>query len=204
MWDCCGAVRWRGRGGARRIRAGREGVPGWRAGADRLFARGGRRRAAGVGGTVWLREVDAAAAARGSRGTHQRDDPHRRPRRRRRVTAGAQRRDGIPGLRAVPAHDGARKPRVPAAHEEDGARRDRGARREDGGPARTRRTARAVAAPALGRPAPARRDGSRAGARTRPLSCSTNRSRISTPSCAARCAPRSRHCSGAPARRCST
>ena len=35
-------------------------------------------------------------------------------RRERPAAAGAQRRDGVPGLRALPAHDGAREPRVPA------------------------------------------------------------------------------------------
>ena len=46
-------------------------------------------------------------------------------------------------------------------------------------------------AAAVGRPAPARGDGPRDRPRTRRSSCSTNRCRTSTPSCASRCAPRS-------------
>ncbi len=44
---------------------------------------------------------------------------------------------------------------------------------------------------ALRRPAPARRHGPRAGARSRRSSCSTSRCPTSTPSCASTCAPRS-------------
>ncbi len=128
------------------------------------------RRAAGAGGPVGLRQVDAAAPARGSRSADPRRDPHRRSRRQRRVAAVAQRRDGVPGLRALPAHDGAREPGIPAAHEAS-SRRDDVARRV----AKTAElleldaAARPPAAPALRRPAPARRDGARAGARTRRL-----------------------------------
>jgi ABC-type glutathione transport system ATPase component len=49
----------------------------------------------------------------------------------------------------------------------------------------------APAAPALGRPAPARRHGPRHRARARRCSCSTSRSATSTPSCACRCGSRS-------------
>ncbi len=47
---------------------------------------------------------------------------------------------------------------------------------------------------ALRRPAAARRDGPRDRPRSRRCSCSTSRCRTSTPSCASRCAPRSRRC----------
>ena len=41
--------------------------------------------------------------------------PHRRPRRQRRRAQGPRHRDGVPELRALPAHDGAPEHRVPAA-----------------------------------------------------------------------------------------
>ena len=42
-------------------------------------------------------------------------DPHRRPRRERRRAEGPRHRDGVPELRALPAHDGAPEHRVPVA-----------------------------------------------------------------------------------------
>ena len=84
--------------------------------------------------------------------------------------AGAQRRDGVPGLRALSAHDGAREPRVPAracgacARDEVAARVARVAELLELG-ALLERLPRA----ALGRPAPARRHGARARARARGL-----------------------------------
>ena len=111
------------------------------------------------------------------------------------AAAGAQRRDGVPGLRALPAHDGAREPRVPARDARPAARRDRAARRGGGRRCSSsascssgcRASSRAASASA-----------SRWGARwcaSRRCSCSTSRSRTSTPSCASRCARRSPSCS---------
>ena len=88
------------------------------------------------------------------------------PRRRRRDSAlpqAAQREHGLPGLRAVPAHDGRRQRRLrPPAQ----ARRARGDRAEDRRDALDREARRArgpQARGALGRPAPAGRPGARPG-----------------------------------------
>ena len=74
------------------------------------------------------------------------------------------------------------------------AKRDRRARRQRGADPEPRPVPRPLSARALRRPAPARRDGPRDRARSRRCSCSTSRCRTSTPSCASRCAPRSRRC----------
>ena len=96
-------------------------------------------------------------------------DPHRRPRRHRPAATQARHRDGVPELRALRAHVGARQHRL---RPEDGGRPEGRDRREgrrggrdprDGGPARPQ------AAPALGRPAPAGGDGPRDRARARRL-----------------------------------
>ena len=97
-------------------------------------------------------------------------------------------RHRIPELRAVPAHDGGRECRV----------RARDARRA-AGRARTSASRDALAlvgldgfgdalsAPALRRPAAARRDRARAGDPAGACCCSTSRCRTSMPSCARRC-----------------
>ena len=53
--------------------------------------------------------------------------PHRRPRRDAHPAARPRRRDGLPELRALPAHDGGREHRLPAAHPR--AQQERAARR---------------------------------------------------------------------------
>jgi len=111
-------------------------------------------------------------------------------------------RHGVPELRALSAHDGLRQHGF-LADLGQGAQGGDGpgsrARRQDPG---SRTAPAALPAPALGRPAPAGGDGP--GDRAQPAgpSCSTSRSATSTPSCACRCARRSRSCiSGSPSRR---
>ena len=154
---------------------------------------------------VGLREVDRAADDRRSRDADRRHDPHRRPRRQRRRAEGPRHRDGVPELRALPAHDGAPEHRVPAAR--------RARSRRPSAPSSCAEAAETLGlddlldrkpAPALGRPTPAgraRRVRSCAGPRR---SSWTSRSRTSTPSCACRPAPSSSSCSAACGRRSST
>ena len=52
-----------------------------------------------------LRQVHLAADARRPRGRQQRRDPDRRPRRHAPAAEGPRHRDGVPELRALPAHD---------------------------------------------------------------------------------------------------
>ena len=64
--------------------------------------------------TVGLREVDAAALDRGPRGGDERRDLDRRPRRHRPRATPPRHRDGLPELRALPAHERATEPRLRA------------------------------------------------------------------------------------------
>ena len=141
-------------------------------------------------GPVGLRQVDAAADDRRPRGGHGgrglRSAATTSP------TCAPQRprhRDGLPELRALPAHDRRREPRLrPEAPQ--GARRPSGERRveEVARDARPRRAARPQAGAAL-RAASA--SASRWAGRwcaSRRRSSWTSRSRTSTPSCACRCA----------------
>ena len=75
-------------------------------------------------------------------------------------------RDGVPELRALPPHDGARQHRLPARDPADAQAGAGTADRRGGGAARAREPARPQAAGAVGRTAPAGRD----GARDRPAS----------------------------------
>ncbi len=56
-----------------------------------------------------LRQVDPAAHDRRPRGDQRRRDPHRREACQRRAAERARHRDGVPELRALSAHDGARR-----------------------------------------------------------------------------------------------
>ena len=92
-------------------------------------------------------------------------DLDRRPRRHRPRAEGPRHRDGLPDLRALSAHERAPEHRLRAqgaAHAEAG---DRAARRRGRRAARPLRPARAAARAALGRAAPAGRDGPRDRAR---------------------------------------
>ena len=84
-----------------------------------------RRRVLRARRAVGLRQVDAAAHDRGPRGDHRRRDRHRRQRREPRAAEGARHRDGVPELRALPAHDGARQHVVRADAREAVEGRDR-------------------------------------------------------------------------------
>ena len=63
----------------------------------------------GAGRPLGLRQVDAAAHDRRARGDQRRRDPIGGKVRQRRAAEGARHRDGVPELRALPAHDGARQ-----------------------------------------------------------------------------------------------
>ena len=135
---------------------------------------------------VGLGQDDDAAHPRRAR------DGERGPRadgRRRRDDAGAgraRRRDGVPELRALSAHDGRAEHRLPAEDGRHAGRRDR---------ARGRRRGRARSASATccsARPASSRAASSSAArwrarsCASRACSCSTSRCRTSTPSCGSR------------------
>ena len=141
----------------KRYGVGAEGQSGhpWRERRDRRRRIRRHRRALG------LRQVDAAAHGRRARGDHRRRDRDRRPRRQRRRAVGARHRDGVPELRALPAHERVRQHGLRAEDREGADRRDQAPRRQGGEDPRDRPLPRAQAARALGRPAPARRDGPR-------------------------------------------
>ena len=128
---------------------------------------------------------------RGQRGQHL----HRRPQRHRRAAEGPRHRDGLPELRALPAHDRRREHGLRAQdrrRRQGRARRSRARGREAARPralprAASRRRSRAVSVSAS--PWAARSCASRR------CSSWTSRCRTSTPSCACRPAPRSRRCS---------
>ncbi len=112
-----------------------------------------------------LRQVDAAAHGGGAGDHHRGRDRHRRARGERPRAEGPRHRHGVPELRALPAHERVRqhglRPEDPGAAQGG----DRAARAARGGDPRARAAARAPAARALRRPAPARRDGARHRAR---------------------------------------
>ena len=100
----------------------------------------------------------ALAHDRRPRGSDRRHHPHRRSHRQRRRAQGPRHRDGVPELRALPAHDGAPEHRVPAADPQ--ASVPRSARKlvdEAARDPRPRRAARPQARTALRRAAPTRR-----------------------------------------------
>ena len=113
-------------------------------------------------------------------------------------------RDGLPELRAVPAHDRVREHGVRAQAAPVSEGRDPSACALDREDARNRRAAGAQAVAALRRPAPAGRDGPRDRPRARRVSSWTSRSRTSTRSCASRCARISRRSTSSCGRRRST
>ena len=86
---------------------------------------------------------------------------HRRPRRQRRRGQGPRHRDGVPELRALPAHDRAPEHRVPVAVAQGAVGRARAARARRRREPRPRRPARPQARAALGWATPAGRAGAR-------------------------------------------
>ena len=142
-----------------------------------------------------LRQDDDAAHGRGPRAGVERPHRDRRQRRHAARRQRARRQHGVPVVRAVPAHDGARerllRPALDARRQGEGAR------------ARARRSSRCSASPdsssGCRRSCPAASSSaSRWRARwcsSRRCCCSTSRCRTSTRSCAAACARRSASCS---------
>ena len=128
--------------------------------------RRGRRRVRRDRRPVRLRQVHAAAHGGGAGGDHQRRDRHRRARRQRSGAARARHRHGVPELRALPAHEGLRQHGLRPEDREHAEGRDQGAGGQGGGHAGARPLSRPQAARAVRRPAPAGRDGPRAGARS--------------------------------------
>src|SRR6185503_18356756 len=136
------------------------------AGRRRHLARDPARLVLRAPRPVRLRQDDDPADDRRLRGGDVRADPPRRPRRRRPAAVQAGRQHGLPELRALPPHDRCRQRRVRAraeAHAEGGGQ---DARRRDPRARRSRRARGSQAAPALRRPAAARR--ARAGDREQP------------------------------------
>ena len=130
-------------------------------GDRRRLADDRRRRVHGARRPVGLRQVDAAADDRRARGGDRRDDLDRRPRRHRARAAPPRHRDGLPELRAVPAHGRAPEPRLRAEGAEDPDGRGRPARDGGGAAPRPGEAPRPQARGALRRPAAARGDGPR-------------------------------------------
>ena len=112
-------------------------------------------------GPVRVRQVHHPADARGPGGDQRRQDLHRRPRRHERAAEGPGHRDGVPELRALPAHD---RRRQHGLRPQDGQGSHRGAQqagrrgRQDPGP---RGVPRAQAQGPVRWSAPARGDGPR-------------------------------------------
>src|SRR6266705_5029034 len=130
-------------------------------GRARRGHRGRGRRVLRAGGPLGLRQVDALADDRGAGGDFRRPDRDRRARRQRRRAEGAGHRHGVPELRALPAHERVRQHGFQPEARRRVARADAPAGRGGGADPRARRIPPAIYAPALRRPAPARRDGTR-------------------------------------------
>ena len=122
------------------------------------------------------------------------NDPDRRRDRQRPAAPRAQHLHGVPILRALPAHECAREPRLFAQDRQAPEGRDRRPRRRGERHSPSRRSARAPAIAAFRRPAPARRDGAgdRAQARSFPVRRAAIQSRREAAH--ARCARRSSFC----------
>ncbi len=142
-----------------------QGLRGRDEGRLRLRPRDRRRRVRRLRRAVGVREDDGAADDRRARADHRR---HRRDRRRGRQHAAAEgpgRGDGLPELRPLPAHVGLRQHGLRAEDARGREGRDRATRHRRSEEARALRGAEEETADALGRPAPARRDGARDRAR---------------------------------------
>ena len=151
--------RGRGRGRAQALRRRRR--------AGRRRPRGARGRAARRRRPVRLRQEHAAPLHRRPRGRRRGHDPDRRPRRHERPPGCAQRLDGLPELRALPAPDRVGEHRLRARRPRRAeSARCASASTEAAALVGVDRAARAAAVPALGRRAAARR----ARPRARPAS----------------------------------
>ncbi len=149
-------------------------------------------------------QVHLPAHARRPRGGQRRPHPHRRPRRDEPVPQGPRRRDGVPELRALPAHDGRRQHGLRAQDRRRRQGRDPQARRGGRQDPRPRRpTSTASRRPSPVASASASPWAAPSCARRRSSSW-TSRCPTSTPSSASRPAPRSPRSSAASASRRST
>ncbi len=119
------------------------------------LARDPRGRVRRAGRAVGQREEHGVAHARGPRAHRRGPDPHRRPGREQHRPGGTRRRDGLPVVRALPAHDGVRQPRVQPAEPASPKAGDRRARPAGGRDPPALGAAEAQAEAALGRPAAA-------------------------------------------------
>ena len=122
------------------------------------------RRVPGAARALRLRQDHGAAHGRGLEFGHLGPHPDRRARRHPRAAEIPRRGDGLPVLRALPAHDGRREHRLSAEAARRAAGRARCRRARGRGQGPSRRLPRPLPAPALRRPAPARRPGPRDGA----------------------------------------
>ena len=149
-------------------------------------------------GPVRLRQIHHAADDRGAGGDFRRRNLDRRRRRQRRAAARSRHRHGVPELRALSAHERVRQHGVrPEAAEVPEGRDQAPGRRGGTHPGHRARCWTASRAPCPVASASASRWAAPSCA-TRRSSCSTSRCPTWTPSCACRCAPRSRRCT----RRC--
>ena len=134
-------------------------------GAEQEVRRGPRRQGRephhprqGIHGprrSLRLRQDHHPAHGGGPRGDHRRRDLHRRARGQRSAPQGPRHRDGVPELRALPAHERVRQHGVRPEDAEVPQARDPEAGAGRGGDPRHPGAAQAEAASALGRPAPA-------------------------------------------------
>ncbi|CAA9534697.1 MAG: hypothetical protein AVDCRST_MAG49-176, partial [uncultured Thermomicrobiales bacterium] len=144
--------------GAGNLRRRIEDLQWWRPGGRQQPQHGDPRpRVPGPGRTVGLRQVDRDADGRRPGGDLRRPDHHRRPGRQRPAAEGPRRGDGLPELRALPAHDRARQPRLPAQAAQDPQGRARAAGPQGGPDPRHRAVPRPQAEGPLRRSAAARR-----------------------------------------------
>ena len=116
-------------------------------------------------GPVRVRQEHRPAAARRARGGDRGPHHDRRPRREQRRARVPRRRDGVPVVRALPAHDGLQEPRLRAREHRCPEARDRRARPPRGRDPADERPDQAQAEAALRRAAAARR--ARTGDRAR-------------------------------------
>ena len=129
-----------------------------------------------LGRALGLRQVDGAADDRRARGHLQRRVEDRRRSRQRSLAEGSRHRDGLPELRALPAHDRAREHGLRALPRRvDKAEIDQQGR-GGGGETRPGQTPRPQAGQPLRRPAPAGGDGP--GDRPRPESVPDGRAAL--------------------------
>ena len=125
-----------------------------------------RRRVRHPGRPVGLREVDDAEHDRRPGGHHRGRAAHRRPGGEQQGAQGPRHRDGVPELRAVPAHDRAGEHGLRAEAGQDAAGRDRREGRRGGQDPRPHPAPGPQAGQPVRRPAAAGRDGP--GDRARP------------------------------------